>query len=203
MSSDTQSTLTQVFDSENPYFTDPSYSAQMKNLHWQLGVPHEVFVRIDNKMLLNELKDDLMKDALVRDMFYGSVHIEIALDLLQRFEPGLEHCKVEADQREAARQVKAAEVRADKQKAADKSRQRSRAGPKTPQQTSTQTAAPKLRTPSVRKPVPNTKRTAPEPAQPGPSRRARLSSPSPVSISHQVQSLLQAVYSLSTNSVPR
>lgn len=192
MSSDSNAALTQVFNSENPYFADSSYSTQMKNLHWLLGVPHEVFVRIDNKMLLNELKDDLMKDALVRDMFYGSVHIEIALDLLQRFEPGLKHCMMEADKRKAAEQQEVA----DKRKAANKSTQRNTAGPKTPKQTPKQKVAPKPRAPTARKPVANKKRTAPEHAPAGPSRRPRLNSPCEVSSPPQVRSSLwQIVHS--------
>lgn len=64
--------LTQVFDPNNPYLADDTYSKQMKNLHWLLGAPHEIFLRIDGKMLMNDQKDDIMRDTLVRDMFYGS-----------------------------------------------------------------------------------------------------------------------------------
>ncbi|KAL3142162.1 hypothetical protein ABBQ38_002520 [Trebouxia sp. C0009 RCD-2024] len=61
-----------VFDPNNPYLADDTYSKQMKNLHWLLGAPHEIFLRIDGKMLMNDQKDDIMRDTLVRDMFYGS-----------------------------------------------------------------------------------------------------------------------------------
>lgn len=95
--------LLQVFDPNNPYLhADEQYAIQMKNLSWLLGLPFEIFVRIDSKLPMNEQKDDLMKDSLMRDMFYGSVHVEIALELLSRFEPGLTHCISEVDRRVAA-----------------------------------------------------------------------------------------------------
>lgn len=57
--------LTQVFDPHNPYLADDTYSKQMKNFHWLLGAPHEIFLRIDGKMLMNDQKDDIMRDTLV------------------------------------------------------------------------------------------------------------------------------------------
>ena len=112
-----------------------------------------MFIRIDDKMLMNEQKDDLMRDTLVRDMFYGSVHIELCLDLLHRFKPGLDD--------------RIAEV--DKQKAAGSTAQRKAVSPKTPKQKAGG-AKPKE---SARKPAANKKRTADAPAGPPKVKRCR------------------------------
>lgn len=103
---DLSSALLQVFDPNNPYLrADEQYASQMKNLSWLLGTPLEIFVRIDGRLQINEQKDDLMKDSIMQAMFYGSVHVEIALDLLSRFEPGLTECISRVDMRVAAGEV--------------------------------------------------------------------------------------------------
>lgn len=81
----------QVFDRENPYLDRSNeYRKQMKNLQWLLGNPFEVFVSLDTGYTqFNEKKNDIVDDALLRDIFYGSVHIAVAFDVLKRFEKGL------------------------------------------------------------------------------------------------------------------
>ena len=118
-----------------------------------------MFIRIDGKMLMNEQKDDLMRDTLVRDVFYGGAHIELCLDLLHRFKPGLDYRMAEFD----------------KQKAAGSTAQRKAVSPKSPKKKAGG-AKPKG---SARKPVANKKRTADAPAGPAKvKRRPRPSTPS-------------------------
>lgn len=65
------------------------YKKQLKNLKWLLGVPFEVYVKVDTLELdFNDAKDDLKDDALRRDSFFASVHAAIALDVLKRMLPG-------------------------------------------------------------------------------------------------------------------
>ena len=96
----------QIFKAQHRYLEDEEYSEQMKNLYWMLGAPHEMFVLLDSKMQLNDLKDDIMKDTLQCDMLYGSLHIALCLDLCERFEPGLKHRMAEFDKRVAAGKAK-------------------------------------------------------------------------------------------------
>ena len=79
----------QIFDSKNPYVRIEEYKKQLKNLKWLLGVPFEVYVKVDTLELdFNDAKDDLKDDALRRDSFFASVHAAIALDVLKRMLPG-------------------------------------------------------------------------------------------------------------------
>lgn len=103
-------TLLQVFDRENPYLDrNIEYRKQMKNLQWLLGNPFEVFVSLDTGYTqFNEKKNDIVDDALLRDIFYGSVQIAVAFDVLKRFENGLKTIAATLDAQDAARATAAA-----------------------------------------------------------------------------------------------
>lgn len=94
----------QVFDDDNSYVARSSIlQKQMKNLQWLLGNPFEVFVNLDTKETqFNEKKNDIVDDALLRDIFYGSIHTAVAFDVLKRFEKGLNSIVASLDTEEAA-----------------------------------------------------------------------------------------------------
>lgn len=111
----------QIFDSTNAYVTaDKVYGKMMKNLLYLLGAPFEIFVRIDSKMPVNPAKDDIAKDTIMHAMFYGSIHIEIALDLLKRLGPALKARIAEIDKPSAASNSTARDTAADKGKGAQR-----------------------------------------------------------------------------------
>ena len=162
----------QVFDPNNPYLhADEQYATQMRNVSWLLGLPFEIFVRIDSDLPMNEQKDDLMKDSLMRDMFYGSVHVEIALELLSRFEPGLTHCISEVDRRVAAGEVDLLSSPGTKRAARPKTK-----------------AAPRPTAAAAAKKTVSKKRSAPAspPSRPRQQRRPQARSPSGASTDLQV-----------------
>lgn len=75
---------------KNPYLHIDEYVKQLKNLKWLLGLPFEVYARVDtSSMEFNDAKDDLKDDALKRDSFFANVHAAIALDVLKRMLPGM------------------------------------------------------------------------------------------------------------------
>ena len=106
-------TVVAGIDRENPYLArNIEYRKQMKNLQWLLGNPFEVFVSLDTGYThFNEKKNDIVDDALLRDIFYGSVHIAVAFDVLKRFEEGLTSIVARFDAQDAARAAAAAAER--------------------------------------------------------------------------------------------
>lgn len=103
----------QIYSEDNQYLSkDREYQRQMKNLQWFLGNPFLVLVSIDTeKTQVNDTKDDIIDDALLRDIFYGSIQVEIGLHVLKRFEKGLASIRKavdEADANAAAQNAEAA-----------------------------------------------------------------------------------------------
>lgn len=80
----------QIFDAKNPHLKIEEYVKQLKNLKWLLGLPFEIYAKVDTDALeFNDAKDDLKDDALKRDSFFANVHATIALDVLKRMLPGM------------------------------------------------------------------------------------------------------------------
>ena len=153
--------LVQIFD---PYLTEDTYKNQMKNLHWLLGLPFEVFVRLDEQVLLNELKDDVMKDSLQRDMFYGSVHVEGCLDLIKSFEPGLNRLISIVDGRAAAKKAAVTRHPAPKPKAQNPLKKRKAPAP-APAPASAPAPAPAKQPKRLRRPTASSPSVASAPDQ--------------------------------------
>ena len=81
--------LFQIFDAKNPHLKIEEYVKQLKNLKWLLGLPFEIYAKVDTDSLqFNDAKDDLKDDALKRDSFFANVHATIALDVLKRMLTG-------------------------------------------------------------------------------------------------------------------
>ena len=81
--------MLQVFDAKNPHLEIESYVKQLKNLKYLLGLPFEIYVKVDtDRLQVNDAKDDLKDDALKRDSFFANVHAAVALDVLKRMLPG-------------------------------------------------------------------------------------------------------------------
>lgn len=62
----------------------------LNSLKWLLGLPFEIFVRVDQDYLaFNDKKNDITEDATARAKLYSAVHSAVALDVMKRMEPGL------------------------------------------------------------------------------------------------------------------
>ena len=91
--------LMQVYDSSNHDARSKKLKDFLNNLNWLLGLPFEIFVRIDQEYLpLNDKKNDLVTDASTRGNFYSAVHSAVALDVMRRMEPGLKRLIAESRQ---------------------------------------------------------------------------------------------------------